>query len=158
MKYFVAVLVLLLSLAARTAGAADTIALTATYKVPTGSGSGVQELGLSQRSLFQLAKKSLESKGWKVVPSAALAGDGLEALIQVTAVQNASGSDSNGYAVGIGLFGVSNGTSDASNGKRLAFAYGNSLIAYGGPSAARNTRLNVAATIEEFLAETFPAR
>lgn len=137
--------------------AADPIALTVTYKVVPGSGSQVEELGLGQKEVFEIAKSALENKGWKVVRSPSEAAGGLEAKIDINVVQNVRGGSTFGFAVAIGMFGVSNGTSAVSNAKQVAFNYTSGLVSYGGSYnfSVQNTRRGVARTIEEWIAFTF---
>lgn len=144
-------------LASSTTYAANPIALTVTYKVAPGSGPQVGELGLGQKEVFEIAKSALENKGWKVVRSPSDAAGGVEAKIDINAVQNAGGGSAVGFAVAIGMFGVSNGTSSAAKVKRVAFNYSNTLVSYGGSYdfAVQNTRKDVATSIKQWIASTF---
>lgn len=139
--------------------AADPIALTVTYKVVTASGPQVGELGLGQKEVFEMARSALENKGWKVVRSPSKVAGGVEAKIDiiVNATQNAGGESTVGFAVAIGMFGVSNGTSAVSNVKRVAFQYSSTLVNYVGSYdvSVQNTRKDVATSIKQWIASTF---
>lgn len=157
MKYIFTALLATFLFGAHTASAAEAVALTVTYKVAPGTGPQIGELGLSQKEVFDIAKTALENKGWKVVSSTSDAMGGAEARIDINATQNVGGGSIFGFAVSLGMFGISNGTSAVTNGKRVAFNYGNVLVSYGGNYgfALQNTRNEVAASINRWIASTF---
>lgn len=157
MKYILVAFLAAISFGVKTAGAADAIALTVWYNVLPGSGPQVEALRLGQKEIFDIARTALEAKGWKVVRSPKAALGGAEVKLDINVVQNAGGGGNVGFAVALGMYGVSNGTSKVSNTKRVAFNYSSALVSYGGSYdfAVENTRKDVASQITQWISSSF---
>ncbi len=137
---------------------AASIVLTVSSKVAPGSGNQTGSLRLSQSEIFNIAKEALEAKGHRIVSSPNDATEGIEAKIDVHVVQNAQSATSTGFAVSVGMFGISNGNANAKKDiKRVAFNYSSALVSYGGAYdfAVRNTRRDVATYIRGWIADIF---
>lgn len=138
--------------------ASGNIALTVSYGIPSTSGPQVHELQIGKKEIYEIAKSSLEAKGWKIVESPKDALGGVEARINVNAIQNVGGGGSVfGFAVSLGMNGVSNGTSAVSDTKRVAFSYWSILVSCGGEYnfTKQCMRNGITNGVTQWVAETF---